>query len=907
MRFKSIVSRIIVSVMPIIMISTIIFMVVCYKMSYSDINASINEKMMESLRVANLSIQSELDKNAAIAESFYTFAVTCNKNGFDENAFEDYLLTVVPSNKNTVGGGIWYEPYRYKQWEYFGPFVYTEDDELVFVAEYQDTEDYRLTNWYADGKGSKGEIVWSSVYIDPVSLVTMITATMPFFDDNGEFMGVTTADMALTDIREITSEISVGNTGWAFLLGENGEYIHFSDEKKTIDMHMQDDGDSELAKLGKTMISSASGTESFINNGTKQRVYFQKMHDTGWYLAIAIDEGEIGQSTLNQMLIMAIIPVLGLVLAAWSLITVARYMRRITTKVNNFAISVASGDAEKQIDVTEHDEFGVMENQLNVMVSNMEFMRKQSEERLELAQTASLAKTEFLSRMSHEIRTPMNAIIGMTSIAQESDDLERKEYCLDKISSASNHLLGVINDILDMSKIEANKFEISTSEFDFEKMLMNITNMVAFRMEERKHNFMVHFDQRIPPHVISDEQRLSQVIVNLLSNAVKFTPEGGTISLDIKCLETENSEIKLQFIVSDTGIGISPEQQGKLFTSFEQADGSISRRFGGTGLGLAISKRIIELMGGQIGIESELGTGTKVIFDVLVEVGTKKELTVISTSIDRSNLRILVVDDSIETREYFLHLMERLGINCDVAPDGVDALNMIEAAARMDKPYNFFFVDWLMPELDGIELAAKIKERMPSNAVIIMISAANMSDIESRATASGVNGFVSKPIFPSALVDCINSCLGAVKDEDTGAGNDGEHTDFSQYNLLLVEDVEINREIVMALLEDTGIKIDVATNGVEAVEKFVINSDIYDLIFMDIHMPIMDGYEATQKIRAGAQDKAVQIPIVAMTANAFKEDVDRCIASGMNDHVSKPIDRDIMLNKMKFWLEPYNS
>ena len=927
MHFKSIVYRIIVSVMPIIMISTIIFMVVCYKMSYSDINASINEKMMESLRVANLSIQSELDKNAAIAESFYTFAVTCNKNVFDESAFEDYLLTVVPSNKNTVGGGIWYEPYRYKEWEYFGPFVYTEDDALVFVAEYQDTEDYRLTNWYADGMGSKGEIVWSSVYIDPVSLVTMITATKPFFDENGVFMGVTTADMALTDIREITSQISVGNTGWAFLLGENGEYIHFINEKKTIDTHMQDDEDPELANLGKTMISSASGTESFINNGTKQRVYFQKMQDTGWYLAIAIDEGEIGQSTLYQMLLMAIIPVLGLILAAWSLITVARYMRRITTKVNNFAISVANGDVEKQIDVTEHDEFGVMENQLNVMVSNMEFMRKQSEERLELAQTASLAKTEFLSRMSHEIRTPMNAIIGMTSIAQESDDPERKEYCLDKISSASNHLLGVINDILDMSKIEANKFEISTSEFDFEKMLMNITNMVAFRMEEKNHNFMVNFDQTIPPYIISDEQRLSQVIVNLLSNAVKFTPESGTITLDIKCLETdtypdaksdpeinsdeqpdvENRKIKLQFAVSDTGIGISPEQQGKLFTSFEQADGSISRRFGGTGLGLAISKRIIELMGGQIGIESTLGSGTKVIFYVLAEIGIKKELTDISIKIDRSNLRILVVDDSSATREYFLHLMERLGINCDVALGGEDALAMIEAAEKNDVPYNFFFIDWVMPELDGIELAAMIKGRMPTNAVIIMISAANMSGVENRAHAAGIDGFVSKPLFPSALVDCINGCLGAVTEEDIGISYDGVHTDFSQYYLLLVEDVDINREIVMALLEDTKINIDVATNGVEAVEKFNANSDIYDLIFMDIHMPIMDGYEATQKIRAGVQAAATQIPIVAMTANAFKEDVDRCIASGMNDHVSKPIDREIMLKKMKYWLKPHNN
>ena len=520
----------------------------------------------------------------------------------------------------------------------------------------------------------------------------------------------------------------------------------------------------------------------------------------------------------------------------------------------------------------------------------------------EAAETVSKAKTEFLARMSHEIRTPMNAIIGMTNIAQESSDPERKKYCLDKISSASSHLLGVINDILDMSKIEANKFEINAEEFDFEKMLMNITNMVGFRMEEKNHNFEVNFDQTIPPYIISDEQRLSQVIVNLLSNAVKFTPERGTIALNVNCEETDGNDINLKFTVSDTGIGISPEQQSKLFGSFEQADGSISRRFGGTGLGLAISKRIVELMGGQICIESEIGLGTKVIFSVAANSGIQKELTDISKRVVQEDLRILAVDDSSATREYFLHLMGRLGISCNVASSGTDALGMIEIAVGNGKPYNFFFVDWMMPELDGIELATLIKERMPTKSVIIMISAANWSEIESNATAAGINGFISKPLFPSAIVDCINGCLGAVKVEDKKTGIDQNYFDFSQYNLLLVEDVEINREIVMALLEDTGIKIDVAANGIEAVEKFRANSDKYDLIFMDVHMPIMDGYEATQQIRAGTQTTAKKIPIVAMTANAFKEDIDRCKASGMNDHVSKPIARNVVLDKMKTWL-----
>ncbi|MCL2752078.1 MAG: response regulator, partial [Firmicutes bacterium] len=503
--------------------------------------------------------------------------------------------------------------------------------------------------------------------------------------------------------------------------------------------------------------------------------------------------------------------------------------------------------------------------------------------------------------MSHEIRTPMNAIIGMINIGLGADDADRKDYCFTRADSAAKHLLGLINDILDMSKIEADKLELSYNVFDFERALKNIANMANVRAEEKKLDFIVNLGYDVPSFILCDEMRLSQVITNLLTNAIKFTPEHGTVTLNIEKIEEIDDAAVLKIEVADTGIGISKEQQERLFISFNQADAGISQKYGGTGLGLAISKRIVELMGGKIWVESELGKGSKFIFTLKMKKMEGPPRPALHERTNLRSLRILAVDDSEEAREYFAHTMKALKLQCDVAPDGPTAIRMLQDAR--DRPYSIFFVDWQMPEMDGIELTQKIKEINGDGSIVIMISANDWNAVEKAAIAAGVNHFVPKPLFPSTLVNAINICMGAdIRESAVKKSAPERRYDFTHHIVLIAEDIEINREIISSVLEETGVCIEYAENGSAAVSMFRANPGRYDLILMDINMPLMDGYEATRAIRALDIAEAKKIPIIAMTANVFKEDIEKCIESGMNGHTGKPIDADELFEKLGRYL-----
>ena len=476
-------------------------------------------------------------------------------------------------------------------------------------------------------------------------------------------------------------------------------------------------------------------------------------------------------------------------------------------------------------------------------------------------------------------------------------------------------------------------------------MIKKVVSVIAFRINEKGINFKLKLDQNIPQKLIGDDQRLAQIITNLLSNAVKFTPEYGSVLLHAQFMGNENNSCIIQVKVRDSGIGISPVQQKKLFQSFNQAENDTSRKYGGTGLGLAISKRIVELMNGDIWIESELGEGAAFTFNVkLGRVPDEDNLPVfiegaLNGSAGRNfqsaePIRMLAVDDDPDTLEFFEILARRMNLVCDTAAGAKEALELVDRNAA----YDICFIDLRMPVMNGIALTRAVTSARERKPVIIIISAYDWNPIEEDAKAAGVNGFLLKPLFASDVVACVNKYIGVQTNAESGSvelsmkaqgevsGVHEQDESFFGHCILLAEDVEINREIVLTLLEPTRLKIDCAADGDEAVRLYSAEPEKYDMIFMDMQMPVMDGLEATRRIRAIEAKKAqllesseinvlenakhsprlagrpAGVPIIAMTANVFKEDVERCIRAGMNDHVGKPIDYKEMLAKLKKYL-----
>ncbi len=509
-------------------------------------------------------------------------------------------------------------------------------------------------------------------------------------------------------------------------------------------------------------------------------------------------------------------------------------------------------------------------------------------EALEAAKEANKAKTAFLSNMSHEIRTPMNAIIGLDNIALNDPDISPKtrEY-LTKIGDSAEHLLSLINDILDMSRIESGRLILKNEEFQFSKLIEYVNTMFSSQCSGKGLDYHCHINGHVDDYYIGDNMKLRQVLINILGNAVKFTPAGGNVNLDIERTAQFDGKSTLRFSIRDSGIGMSKEFLPHIFDTFAQEDATSANKYGSSGLGLAITKNIVEMMNGNIHVESEKGKGSTFIVTVTLLDSARKDSDSDDFEIKPHEMSVLIVDDDPVACEHAKLVLEKSGISSETVSSGKEAIEMVKLRHARQNPYNLILVDWQMPEMDGVETTREIRKIVGNESAIIILTAYKWDEILDEAVEAGVDSFIAKPLFASNLLDEFKD---AVRRKNTVMRKSEITTELAGKRVLVAEDVQINAEILKMILSMRSIENDVAENGKIAVEMFASKpAGTYSAILMDMRMPVMDGLEATRAIRAMKRDDAKKIPIIALTANAFDEDVQRSLQAGLNAHLSKPV------------------
>ena len=547
------------------------------------------------------------------------------------------------------------------------------------------------------------------------------------------------------------------------------------------------------------------------------------------------------------------------------------------------------------IDITDVTELREMQKKLTEQAEALK-------DALAVAEHANQAKTDFLSRMSHEIRTPMNAILGMTTIAAAYiDDQKRVEDCLEKIGYSSKHLMALINDVLDMSKISEGKVRIAQETFNLENVVESISSIIYPQADAKGLIFTVPLIDLSETVMIGDSLRLNQILLNLLSNALKFTPAGGTIRLEIRQLQRTEDRMRLRFTVSDTGTGMSGKFLDRLFVPFEQENLGAGQTLGGTGLGMPITKNLVTLMGGTITVKSEVGKGTVFTVELDFQTPPDKDRVIPQKQHELESLKVLIADDDRDSCIHASLMLKKMGILSDWVLTGQECVNRIRESHQSGTDYDVCLADLKMPDIDGVEVARRVRAEVGPETTIIIITAYDWTNVEVRAREAGVDMFLTKPVFASTLYNALLSVTGIDRAVRVPAEKN-HRPELAGHHVLLAEDNDLNREIAVELLQMIGITVDWAENGRAALDKFLADGDTYDLILMDVQMPVMDGYQATAAIRSSGHERAGTIPIIAMTADAFHEDIVKAETAGMNGHLAKPIDPELLYETVAEYL-----
>ncbi len=632
------------------------------------------------------------------------------------------------------------------------------------------------------------------------------------------------------------------------------------------------------------------GEVSFTYGDIRETLSYVPVEGTNWMLTYLIRESVISEmigffssGIVRRSIIMSIVTVLTLLLIFGYILTQIR---------RNAALTIERETAEAEAKAKQEE--------LDFRIATQKKLEEQSQalsDALNAAEEANKAKTAFLSNMSHEIRTPMNAIIGLDNIALNDPETpeKTKEY-LEKIGDSAEHLLNLINDILDMSRIESGRLIMKNEEFSFQKLLEAINTMFSGQCADKGLDYQCHVNGQIDDHYIGDNMKLKQVLINILGNAVKFTPEGGSVNLDIEKKTSYDGQTTLEFRIADTGIGMSEEFLPHIFDTFAQEDSSTTTKYGSSGLGLSITKNIVELMNGDIQVESKKGKGTTFIVTVtLLDADRSGDES--DSDINPKDMVVLIVDDDPVACAHASLVLERVGIASEIAESGAEAIEMVSLRHARMTPYNLILVDWKMPEMDGVETTRKIREIVGNESAIIILTAYNWEDVLEEAITAGVDSFISKPLFATTVIEEFKS---AVNRKGIGLESKKDKADLTGRHILLAEDVQINAEIMTMVMQTRDMSVDLAENGKIAVEKFEASEPgYYSAVLMDMRMPEMDGLEATRTIRAMNRPDAKEIPIIALTANAFDEDVQRSMQAGLNAHLSKPVQPDVLFETLE--------